>query len=321
MPKTVDRRCIKNLLLERKYTGDQIAKKCNCGRRSVVRVAKELGLSPGKGIKNYWQYKTMIPELAYIIGTYLTDGSLLKSPNDRTKNRGFILSVVSKEFSKKVESCLYICNLKNNVFYVQPKEENHKQKRSVVTYTKMFADWLETICDGKEHIPKEIQTANIEIRFSFLAAVIDGDGRVRKDGSINVRGVHEKYGWINDLPEFLGGLQIRTKIRTDKTQRGEPYRSVSINRSDFRSLGGWVIIPEKMNRVLYGKEERTKRKRKKYEYICPECGEKRMTNKDAKSCRDCYLKSERFHDHLKNIAPKGNRAGNIARWGTNHLHR
>lgn len=307
----VNKESITQDLIARKLTQGEIARKNNCSITTVQRLAREEGLGLGRGRKNYWEFTQSSEALAYIIGAYLTDGFVRRSYRTKEPTQ-FSVSVTSYEFVAQVERCLDQCGLK-------PKRQqdivrdDRLPRFTISTYCSMFATWIHNQCRGKAQIPDYLFSVPFTHQLAFLAGIIDGDGHVTKDGSIKIRGIDD---WIKMLPTLLEHMQIRSsglKV-SELLKSGKAYFRVSIRRSDFRDKNGWCAIPEKQYRIVHAVETRTDRHPKRQTYVCPICGQNKMTIENAESCRECYLSSERLHQHLVNIAPKGGKAGNEARW-------
>lgn len=298
---------MKNLLESRNYTQQEIAKMLGCSDRTVQRYAKKSGLGIGQGRRHYWQFSENSVYLSYLLGIILTDGTVTKN-----KNQVSIYST-TPEIINHSDLCFDKINLKSTTKEIK-HDEGHlgkKQSYRVSCYSSMFATWLSNVTSCKDIIPDFLFTSNPDCQLAFLAGIIDGDGRVDNSGSILVRATSE---WLKQIPDILQPLGIRTGgyKTVSILDSGKTYRRVSIRRSDYRSIGGTCYHPIKKYRILHAKENR-KRTPKRIKYPCPTCNGL-MTNKNAISCRACYLKSERFHNHLKSIAKKGNIAANKSRW-------
>lgn len=232
------------LLEERSLTHGQIANICQCSIRTVDRVSYANGLGVGRGTRNFWKFKETSAELAYIIGAYITDGTILKNSADRF--RGVALQVTDIEFADRFGICLTSIGLKTSRFTVQPAGLAKLEKYTVSTYCKMFAEWISDICNAKDKIPDIINKGSKAEVLAFISAVIDGDGGVLKDGTIRVRST---TNWILDLPNLLIKVDIRTSQHTESTPNGKPYYFVSVNRTDFLAAGGRCAIPRKFARI------------------------------------------------------------------------
>lgn len=304
----IDHEAIAKDLNERKLTQIAIAKKHGCSPATVVRVARAIGFSIGRGTKNWWEFKQSSAELAYLVGVYLTDGT--------AHNRGFSHATVDAEFAARTEQCLDACAVKRGKtsYRIFTKQSRNVQPMFVVnSYSVIFSSWLRVNCTDKSKIPSFLWDAPIEHKVAFVSAAIDGDGHVTLSGSILIRG---KDGWLRQLPEFLHTMGVRSNgVCVDEIlPSGIEYLRVSIRRSDFRALNPQLSIPSKQDRLLNARDTRKRKNLKRYP--CPLCGSITMVRKVG-LCRECYLKSEDFHQHLIDIAPTGNKAANKKRWGHN----
>lgn len=319
---------ILQLLKQKKFTQTKIAKICNCSVSTVRRIARKHDLLPGQGNIRFWKEPEISPELAYIIGMFLTDGSIGFAYKTK-KPRQLIIVSTTKEICDKLLLCYSAINIptKLNGPYKQINP-HHKDQFVVAVYWSKYAEWILDITDDKNKIPNLIINGPFSYLAEFLAGVIDGDGSVSVEGTIRIRNVQ---GWLADLPKVLKKLDIRTggykKLGTKPLITGKDYYNISIRRSDFIKYADNIAHPIKKYRIFNPKWRKRKYKyrspqeRKRMPKVkCPICKIKRM-HYTAKHCQYCYRESEQFYKHLKSIAKKGNHAGNIARWGTNHLNK
>jgi len=310
----MDKTAIIHDLKARQLTQIQIAIKHSVSQGTVCRLAKKHNLQFGQGRRpsSYWSFKAS-PDLAYLIGIYITDGWLSCNHTTRKWNQVSIVTTTDAITIRTKEAILGI-GLKPRVARRTPNGKGSKLQTIITIYHTVFATWLHDTCNRKAQIPSYLFDAPIAHKLEFLAGVIDGDGSVSKAGYIKVNG---SYHWITQLPAFIGCAGIRTpKLNTVCIlASGKPYYQLSINRSDYLALGGTTYHPQKKERITHGKETRTDRVRKKYFYPCPICSQMTMRNRDGQSCRACYLVSGRHLAHCRSIAKQGNLAANKARWG------
>lgn len=253
---------IKELLEARKYNQTEIAKMLNTTRNLVKTVVRENKLGLGRGPVKFWEYKGMTQEFAYIVGAYLTDGSITSGH--------FKLSVKDKEFADFFEKCMneygMLCkNSFDNDFYI-------------VTYCSvMFEQWIKSECDGKNKIPDYIKNSSKECKMSFISALIDGDGTVRKKRTIRICGT---FQYILQLEKFLNdmGMTGTTSCQKEFTINKKNYYTVYINPNQFVENGGKCAISRKQNRIE-GKDF----------YLCPICNQYTKHTKEAKTCQQCYF--------------------------------
>jgi len=309
----VDKEKITQDIKSRKYTQGEIASRNNCSITTVTRIAKSENISPGQGVKNYWEFTEMSKELAYIIGTYLTDG-FVQRQYKKTNIRQIGLNCVDIEFADYFEYCINSIGLKCTRGTKPPKSEKHKLQYTVSCYSSMFSQWIYDVTQGKDIIPDVIFNSSKECIMEFLAAIIDGDGNVGKDGSITLSNTQK---FILQLEDLLKIVEIRTNgaRMNEILESGKEFYRIGIRREDFRNNGGFCKIPRKQHNVENGKEERTWRRPKRYTYVCPVCGKQIMKRKNAKMCGKCYHNSEELKERMKNQASKAGIAANKVRWG------
>jgi len=304
------------------YTQSQIAERRDCSMRSVGRIAKINDLSPGQGIRHQWTFSGSSPELTYIIGFFLADGTIRYEHKTR-KPRNLTFYNITTEILDHLEDCLFHVSLPAKRVTVQQKGvDNEKHNIHIKPggiiyhthcYSTLFARWINQQCSGKSTIPAFLFDADLADKMAFVSAVIDGDGYVQTNGGIRIRNTQE---WILQLPALLDSAGNRhADLRlVEILKSGKKLYGLSIRREDFRALGGHFYHPVKQDRMLNAVSDFSKFNKPKPKTICPNCGRKNKSKK-SELCRECYLKSDKFQEHLRRIAPLGGKAGNIARWG------
>lgn len=231
-----------------------------------------------------WTAPDWTPDLAYLIGAYLTDGWISRDYVYKQPST-FTVSVVSTSFADRVELAL-----KQVMLPVSRKvlTTPHQDQHAVRCYNSAFCRWLLWQCIDKEHIPADLEFATDEAKLEFLAAIIDGDGHVTNIGAIRIRSTN---GWINDLPSFLDDLDIRHAENVDSIlPDGKPYHCVSIRRSDYVELDGTCYVPEKAERIANAKDTRV-RTPKRHTAPCRLCGTLRpvRTKGAVGLCWACHI--------------------------------
>jgi len=306
--------CIKHLK-EHKLKHREIAEICNCSIGTVQKTGRENDLGYGQGVTHYWEFTGPSSELSYVVGAYLSDGSV------NSKYNQFVFTNTNERFANLVHECLIKIGAPSaRTFYTKEhlnrtsKITATKGKYTVASYCHHLCQFLERQTSRKQSIPQFIMNGNLSCKLAMIAAIIDSDGRIKKDGSIEVRGVS---GFLFDLNDMSRELGVRTNnLRIESVlESGKEYRSLSIRRSDFVSIGGYCIIAEKMERILYAKDTRVRVKKPPKTYSCPECGQK-TRSQNAKTCRACYKTSSALIERLRAQASKAGIAGNKVRWGT-----
>lgn len=311
----IDKSAIIQDLKERKITQDQIAKKHNCSRATVVRCAKLFNLQIGQGIKNYWEFIQSSEALAYIIGVYLTDGNVSRD-NKSKQIRAFHLNNTCFEYIQKTQEYLNYLSLKPRLTKIRYESVGHKGTKpmfGISIYSSQFAKWLYESCQKKSKIPDFLFTSPLKHKIAFLAGAIDGDGSVSKDGSIMIRGIDT---WLFQIHTLIENDKIHcSPVAIDRIlESGKPYYRISIKRSDFRDKGGWLAIPEKNNRLINGQSKNKYNPLERRRYPCIVCGQVITWNKNTR-CETCYRNADDTLEHLRKIAPIGNKKANKIRWG------
>lgn len=255
----IDHDVILTDLKEHRLTYETIAHKHKCSIATVSRIAKSNNIAYGQGRKHFWHFENSSPELARILGAYLTDG-WINFGHGTLKPRQVAFAGIYKEYMQEVFRCLDHCGLSPRWQAIRNREaENRQTLYSVATYVSLFAEWLNIEAPNKSKIPEFLWNSPLDDKLAFVSSVIDGDGSVGKDGTITIR---KTFEWILELPDFcrsfgLGATNIHV---TAILESGKPYFRTSIKRSDFRNLGGFCFVAHKQERILNGKDTR-KRKR------------------------------------------------------------
>jgi hypothetical protein len=264
------------LLKEKKLTYQKIADYVNMSYPTIEKVARENNLKYGRGKRNFWTFSES-NELAYLVGAYLTDGTLIREYKTRVV-RGFAFINTSDKLLDHILMCLQKLGLPAKLS--KPLSNSNlgkKIKRAIYCYSSDFGNWLYENCNLKERIPDFIFESSNEIKINLISALIDGDGSIAKDGSIRVRNTS---GWISCLADLLNKCNIRNSgllfVCTLKT--GKKYYSVHINRNDFLSFNGFCIVPEKQSRLML---------LDKPIYVCNVCGKTTRKDKRSLMCKQC----------------------------------
>jgi len=322
----VNHQAVIELLESHKHTQSEIAALVGCSVGSVTRIAKMNDLSPGQGHRVYWAFNGSSVEIAYIIGLFLTDGTI--GFDYRTRLATYVsFSSTTPEILDRLELCFSAIGLITRRSS-RLTQATHSEKHNIhikgggyierlACNSSIFARWLDVTCSGKDHIPQFLFDAPRIHRMSIISAIIDGDGCVFRNGAIRVRCTN---GWMIHFPSVLSSVGIRNNgLAVERIlPSGKNYYRINIRRHDFRENGGFCYHPRKQYRILHGKTDFSKICFAPLEKtVCPVCGQK-TKRRESEMCRSCYLKSDKFHEHLRAIAPAGNRAANVARWDHKH---
>ena len=295
------------------YISGWKAKECNsCHRKNpefIARMREQSHRANKKanevrwGAKqaNDWYYSVMSPELAYIIGAYITDGWV------NLKRHTLGLDVTSESFSDYFTDCLKLIGLSPGNAIRTKHGANHKGKLPAYrthVYSRTLCIWLKQNTDDKKRIPQQIFNAPIECQIAFLSGTIDGDGMVSNEGG-NIA-VYGSSHWMIQLPSLLTQMNIRTGgYRFIKTlPSGKNYYAVSIHRQDFIDKQGFSAVSYKHDNLITRPPKKDRAKRD----TCPNCGKQKLVK--SKTCHRCYVTSSEHQNRLRDISA----SGHAARW-------
>jgi intein/homing endonuclease len=198
------------------------------------------------------QDRALTKELAYLLGVYLTDGSITE--------KNFQLQAIDEDFVSLSLSCLRkivptsMARLRKRT----DKGSWNKQDRYVIKVgIGDYAEWFQQQTNKKHHLPFCIWDANIGLKKWLIAGIMDGDGWIskteRKDvpGTfqyrIGVGGVEE--GWIHEFRELLNSFNIRCgKVERLLTKNGKWFCRFSIRPKDFFDNELFFTISRKQKR-------------------------------------------------------------------------
>jgi len=241
-------------LREHKLSYLKIAEKHGCNPRTVFIDAQRFGLQYGRGTKNWWQFDQLSPELSYLMGAYITDGTITKEY--KTGNlTGINISSTTSEYLEYIRKCISCIGLVPHECSRGPTDTirwGNKPQHAVAAYSRMFAKWIYDQCDQKSKIPQIIFNATEQNKINFVAGAIDGDGSVDKEGCIRIREIDK---WLFDLPALLRTIGIRCSDcrLVEVLPSGKLYNGLSIRRSDYVKHGGFCVIPFKQDRLMNAK--------------------------------------------------------------------
>jgi hypothetical protein len=256
----------------------------------------------GEQQANDWRYSGMSPALAYIIGTYLTDGWI------NIKRHTLGLDVTSETFAIYFTDCLRSIGLKPANEIRTKHGLTHKGKLPVHrthVYSRTLCSWLKESCADKTRIPQQIFDAAPECQMSFICGAIDGDGMISNEGgSIAIYGCSL---WMSELPALLARIDIRTTgyhfIKA--LPSGKRFHSVRIRREDFLERNGFSAVSYKQENLM-NRPPRTDRTKHD---TCPNCGKSKCVK--SKLCAQCHFQSNERKEHMRSISAMGN----AKRWG------
>lgn len=308
----MDTELLKELYYDPKLKVYEIATILDCSPNTLRRKCKALGL-PRRYAKPWIPPDLCTPEFGYFLGAWLADG------NATPKIGQTIFFNTSYDMIIAIKCCIEtLGTLKDVKIIIRPSKgrKGTKPLYAINIYNITFTRWLVKQFEYKDMISSYIFNASLRAKVAFLSGIIDGDGQIIKTGEIVIRNTSK---FILFLPQLCESVSIHSTI--PKISRilpsGKTYWRMTIRRKDFLNQGGLCVVSHKLDRLL-NPVPRKRSKQKISFYECPRCHKFNKVKK-AKMCRTCYHKSDECKKHLQSIAKKGNRAANIARWGTAHL--
>lgn len=196
-------------------------------------------------------------ELAYLLGVYLTDGSITE--------KNFNLQVIDRDFAERTLTCLKTIR-PDSTSFLRERNDNtswNRQKRYVIKVgLGEWADWFRSQTNGKHHIPICMDTAQEGIKKWFIAGVLDGDGFITKTKRpesqqyqyrIGIGGVAD--GWIYEFRELLSLMRVRcNKIEKFKTKNGRWFCRFTVKPKSFFDAGLFFTIERKRLRCAIASE-------------------------------------------------------------------
>lgn len=212
-------------------------------------------------------------ELAYLLGVYLSDGSIIKQESYR-----FTLKAIDKDFVENTLNSFKKIHPESNANIFIQKARTRYWPDGRVSKTQdqyciglgfaKFGDFFKNQTNNKHHIPYIIWDASLQIKKWFIAGVMDGDGWIsktkrkeyKKNGCkrdlyhgyqyrIGIGGVED--GWIHEFEILLHKMGVKTlKKEIDMIQpRVKPMVRFGININSFISHGLFFTMKRKQDRV------------------------------------------------------------------------
>lgn len=179
--------------------------------------------------------------IAYILGVYLSDGTI-------TPSRSLRLKVIDKDF------CENLADACNEVFGYMPKIATNNCSNCtngivyvVIINDKNLCDWLENETQCKKVLPSWIYSRSREFKKEFIAAYMDGNGwvklrerkfknsdKVHLDAEIGLCGELGKC--IDDFDKLLHSLGVNYSYRDQLPKRDGRTKTVRMFRFQIRSF-------------------------------------------------------------------------------------
>ena len=256
---------------------DVLAEKYVEEGRSIRSIAKEIGLSYStvqKYLKKYdipirtksqsrqlyfeknesvdsTFFKTMSPELSYIIGLWMTDGCAYERGS-------YSLGLKDKDVIEWVAKTI---GYKNKIWEIN--EQRNNSKRYYIQFTNQI---VKDVFDNYGIIPNKSLVTEVpkipnEYMPHFIRGVFEGDGHIGKHGySYTVSIVSASRNFINAIKEIIeekigGNRSIKYDARGNGLYLYNIYGKETINK-----FGNWIYPPDvfgmerKLNKFLDLKE-------------------------------------------------------------------
>jgi hypothetical protein len=204
------------------------------------------------------QDRTLNKELAYIIGVYLTDGSI--------SDKNFQLQVIDKDFAERTLEYLKIFVPETKAYLrkrIDTTGWNVSPRYVIKVGINSLADWLVDETNNKHHIPTCILNGNYGIRQWFIAGVMDGDGFITKTKRaynqekfqyrIGIGGVAE--GWIHEFRQLLCDMGVKCNaIERFTTKNGKWFCRFTVKPQTFFDAKLFFTIKRKRDRCAIASE-------------------------------------------------------------------
>jgi hypothetical protein len=197
------------------------------GKRSVKFLhtkeieAKTAAITSVSNSKYFWSYSEMTPALAYIIGTYLTDGYIFNHAST------IELQVVHQDFANKFANSIIAIQPDQHISrrLIQPTGKRKQLVYRVTATNKRLCSWLLDRTKKKANIPQELLQADYDSRISCFIALMDGDG-----GKNPYPYIATTYSWLDDafiLAKSIG-LDPRNIFNSHILPNGKIYRKFTL---------------------------------------------------------------------------------------------
>jgi intein/homing endonuclease len=217
--------------------------------------------------------KNLSKELAYLLGVYLTDGSIT-----HYESYQFTLKTIDKDFAentlnafKKIypenKSQIFIQKAINR-YWEDGRVSKCQDQYCIGMGFAKFGDFFKSQTNNKHHIPFVIWDASLQIKKWFIAGVLDGDGWISKTERKNYKkvgnsrdiynGFQYRIGigktdesWIHEFKELLQKMGVETlKKEIDmRLPRNKVMIKFGIKINSFVSHGLFFTIRRKQERV------------------------------------------------------------------------
>jgi len=208
-------------------------------------------------------------ELAYIIGVYLGDGHtyIYHRKDRKSTHYWFRLNCIDYDFIEETKRCLktILPDRKIPIYKVKPsnKFRSENQQYQLVCRDKNLVEFLIGITFNKKKIPEFLLDADVDIRKSFFAGLLDSEGWVQKSqrsdslygGQIQI-GICNTELWIDDLVRMMqrvgvkiGKRQIQLPRENKIIQGKLPKIRYFLKTDSFIKSGLYFTIKRKQSRL------------------------------------------------------------------------
>lgn len=195
---------------------------------------------------------TLTKEIAYLLGVYLTDGSIT--------DKNFQLQAIDRDFVELTLNCLRTIRPESTAI-IRERNEKTGWNKSIRYIIKVgmgeYAQWFEWITNKKHHLPFIIWKSNDGIKRWFIAGIMDGDGWISKTERKNspqfqyrlgIGGVED--GWIYEFRELLNSFNVKcNKVERVLTKNNRWFCRFGINPKTFFDAKLFFTIKEKKKGV------------------------------------------------------------------------
>lgn len=157
-------------------------------------IEKEEMVSLADKLPGY-NYQLVDPQLAYVVGAIMTDGSVYSGPgNGQHPYRGRKITFVQKKIPQKLNFINYVQSSFQNIFDTPLREYREKTGGGYIRGKLMQGTATDFVCTQarpiqqlsiiQENLVSWILSLSEEATFNFLAGIIDGDGTWHPDRKI-----------------------------------------------------------------------------------------------------------------------------------------
>lgn len=201
-------------------------------------------------------YDKMNPELAYILGTYMGDGSICH--NNRGNGRGksgYILSltVIDIDFINSFKKT--IKKILNKEYNIKKRDKGIPNQKPIYSYRVGCSDlckWILKVTKKKKIIPYEIIESNDECKKQFLIGLMDSECTMCKSRNDKRLGGYSyvllfgvKRKWCFKVKKMFKDLGVRTGnmyVLPD-------FLRFSVNIYDYHKAGFYLNIKRKQRNL------------------------------------------------------------------------